>query len=118
VTEHGRLPEAACGKAAVVKDRELRGEACFGCLKSDKCWAAMNADPSLKPGQAVETAGGRLLGQALAALLPLPLGFAAGFFLVPVFFPAAGDPAKAAGGVLLMFAAAAGYYLFRRRQEF
>jgi hypothetical protein len=74
----------------------------------------MSADPSLKPGQAAETADGRLWGQALAALLPLPLGFTAGFFLVPVFFPAPGEAARAAGGVLLMFAAASGYYLFRR----
>jgi hypothetical protein len=97
------VTEAAGNKAAVAKG--FRGEACFGCPAGETCRA--------KPAPEAGVRTGGLLRQALAALLPLPAGFAAGFFLVPVFFPAAGEPARAAGGVLSLFATAAGYYLFR-----
>jgi hypothetical protein len=85
-----------------------RNEACFGCLKSESCGARP------LPASA-ETETPRLVSQALKALLPLPAGFIAGFFLIPLFFSGAGDAARAAGGALLMFAAAAGFYLYRRR---
>jgi hypothetical protein len=102
-----------------AKERDLCGDACSGCRAIGTCGAKpvpTNAGPAnlpLTPGQ--ETRGGRFFGEALAALLPLPAGFAAGFCFVPLLFPGAGDPARAAGGVLGLFAAAAGYYLFRRR---
>jgi hypothetical protein len=122
MTESGRVPEAAGNKITVAKGRGLCGEACPGCMAGGTCEAkpalVIAENPlnlPLKPGRTVEIGSRRFFGQALAALLPLPAGFAAGFFLVPLLFPGAGDPARAAGGALLMLAAAAGYYLFRRR---
>jgi positive regulator of sigma E activity len=122
MTESGRVQEVAGNRIIVVKDNGLCGEACFGCLGGGKCEAkpvSVAAENPLglplKPGQTVEIESGRLLSQALAALLPLAAGFAAGFFLSPLLFPAAGDPARAAGGVFCLFAAAAACCLFRRR---
>jgi positive regulator of sigma E activity len=123
MTESGRVLEVSGNKITVVKDEGLCGEACFGCLGGGgKCEAkpvSVDAENPLnlplKPGQAVEIESGRLLSQALAALLPLPAGFAVGFFLVSLLFPAAGEPARAAGGVFCLFAAAAACCLFRRR---
>jgi sigma-E factor negative regulatory protein RseC len=63
----------------------------------------------------IENSGASLLSQTLAALLPPLLGFAAGFWLVGLFHPETGEPARAALGVLCMFAAAGAVYLVRRR---
>jgi hypothetical protein len=122
MTESGRVLEITGNKITVVKDNDLCGEACFGCLRGGECEAkpvlitAENPlNLPLKPGQAVKIESGPCFGQALAALLPLPAGFAAGFFLLPLIFPGAGESLRAAGGVVLMLASAAGYYLFRRR---
>jgi positive regulator of sigma E activity len=122
MTEAGRVLEVTGNKITVVKDHGPCGETCFGCLGGGTCeakpvlLAAENPlGLPLKPGQTVEIESGRFLSQALAALLPLPAGFAAGYFLVPRLFPAAGDPARAAGGVLCLIAAAAVCCLFRRR---
>jgi positive regulator of sigma E activity len=122
MTERGRVLEVKEDTVIVIKDSGLCGEACFGCMSDGKCGAkhvpVIAENPlnlPLKPGQAVEIESGGLPGQALAALLPLPAGFAAGFFLVLFLFPASGEPVRATGGVFLMLAAAACYYLFRRR---
>ena len=122
MTERGRVTEVRGDTITVLKTDSLCGEACFGCMAGGTCKAKPvlitvrnPLNLPLTPGQAVEIGSGGFLGQALAALLPLPAGFAAGFFLVSLLFPALGEPARAAGGVFFMLAAAAGYYLFRRR---
>jgi hypothetical protein len=121
MTESGRVLEVRGNTVTVLKDNGLCGEACFGCMAGGTCEAKplliSAGNPlglPLKPGQAVEIESGSLLLEALAALLPLPGGFAAGFFLLPRLCPALADPARAAGGVFFMLAAAACYYLFRR----
>jgi positive regulator of sigma E activity len=122
MTERGRVLKVRGDTVTVLKAGGVCAEACFGCMAGGTC----EAEPALitagnprnlplKPGQTVEIGSGRLLPEALAALLPLPAGFAAGFFLVSLLFPVLGEPAQAAGGVFLMLAAAAGYYIFRRR---
>jgi hypothetical protein len=121
MTESGRVLEVRGNKITIAKDNGLCGEACFGCLRGGACGvkpiritAENPLNLPLKPGQAVKIESGRLFGQALTALLPLPAGFTAGFFLVSLIFPAAGDPSRMAGGVLGLFAAAAAFCLFRR----
>jgi hypothetical protein len=123
MTERGRVLEVRGNNITIVKDNSLCGEACFGCMAGGTCeakpvliTAGNPLNLPLKPGQAVEIEKGGFLLEALAALFPLPAGFAAGFFLVPLLFYAPGDPARAAGGVFFMLAAAACYYLFRRRR--
>jgi hypothetical protein len=122
MNESGRVLAIAGDKITIAKENKLCEEACFGCLKSGSCGAkpalviAENPlDLPLTPGQIVETRTGSLFAQALKAILPLPAGFTAGFFLTPLLFPGAGEASRAAGGALLMFAAAAGFYLYRRR---
>jgi hypothetical protein len=122
MTESGRVLEVQGDTITVLKTGGFCGEACFGCMARGTCEAkpAVIAAGNplnlpLKPGQTVEIGSGRLLPEALSALLPLPAGFAAGFSLVSLFSPAPGEPARAAGGVFFMLAAAAGYYFFRRR---
>jgi hypothetical protein len=122
MTESGRVLEVKGNTVTILKDSDLRGEACFGCMAGGTCEAKpfpVSAENPLglplKPGQTVEIESGRLFLEALAALLPLLAGFAAGFFLaVPLLFPASGESARAAGGAFFMLAAAACRCLFRR----
>jgi sigma-E factor negative regulatory protein RseC len=97
-------------------------EACFGCMnreckrRQDPVIAQNSFNLPLRPGQQVET---ELLPipviiQALSALFPPCLGFAAGFFLTAALFPVSGEAAQAFGGVLLMFIAGTVFYLYRR----
>jgi positive regulator of sigma E activity len=96
--------------------------ACFGCMKGDckKRRPLVTAENPqnlpLVPGQLVEAVNSpaALLSQALFTLLPLLVGFFAGFFLIKLIFPAAGEAARAAGGTVLLFAGGFGFYLFRR----
>jgi positive regulator of sigma E activity len=114
----GRIHAAAGGKILVVPAEKT---ACFGCLKDCGKRGVVvveNQDAlPLKPGQMVETGHSprSLLFQGLAALLPLVLGFTAGFFLTHRLFPSAGEGARAAGGVFLLFAGGAAALLIRRR---
>jgi sigma-E factor negative regulatory protein RseC len=63
----------------------------------------------------IEHSGVSLLKEALAALLPPPAGFLAGFWIPGLFRAPWGEAARAALGVLLMFAVAAAVYALRRR---
>jgi positive regulator of sigma E activity len=71
----------------------------------------------LSPGQMVEAESSPpgLLLQTLAAVLPLPAGFLAGFFLVRGLFPAAGEGARAAAGALGLLLGGLLTFLIRRR---
>jgi hypothetical protein len=115
------------GRVHTVSGREVliapgENPACFGCMKMCRhgrvLVAAVNPGGlPLSPGQIVETEDSPpgLLRQGLGALLPLPAGFLAGFFLIRGFFPAAGEGTCAAGGVLGLFVGGALTFLIRRR---
>jgi sigma-E factor negative regulatory protein RseC len=112
---------AVSGGVITIEPGENTG--CFGCMNQDcknrlSLFTAENPQNlPLAPGQLVEAANSPalLLRQGLLALLPPLIGFIAGFFLTGLFFPVAGEGAKAAGGAFLLFAAGAGCYLLQRR---
>jgi membrane associated rhomboid family serine protease len=89
------------------------------CAEGRVLTAALNPKKlPLSPGLLVETevSPPDLLIQALAAFLPLPAGFLAGFFLVSSLLPTAGEGARAAAGVLGLFLGGALTFLARRRR--
>jgi hypothetical protein len=115
----GRI-HAVAGTKVLIAPAE--NTACFGCMKD--CHkrgilvAAENRDILLlKPGQIVETENSPrgLVLQGLSTLLPLVLGFVAGFSLTQSLFPFAGEGARAAGGVILLFTGGLVTLLIRRR---
>jgi hypothetical protein len=115
----GRV-HAVSGREVLIAPRE--NPACFGCMKNCAegrvLVAAVNPEKlPLLPGQMVETENSPpgLLLQGLAALLPLPTGFLAFFFLVCGLFPAAGEGARAAAGALGLFLGGGLAFLIRRR---
>jgi positive regulator of sigma E activity len=115
----GRV-HAVRGKEVLIVPEE--NAACFGCMKDchkHKVLVAVeNRDTlPLEPGQMVETEHSPygLLCQGLITLLPLVLGFLAGFLFIRFFFPAAGEGAMAAGGAFFLFAAGAAVLLIHRR---
>jgi len=97
--------------------------ACFGCMNSEckKNGPSVCAEnPKSLPlalGQMVEAeAGGRDLAlEAFFALLPPILGFIAGFFLIRLSFPAAGEGEAAGAGVVMLFASAFAFYRARKK---
>jgi sigma-E factor negative regulatory protein RseC len=117
--ERGRIREIRGNTLTISREN---GIACFGCMDR-KCktkelsYDAENpAGLALRPGQLVETeAAASALKQGLAALLPLPLGFTAGYAITGLVFPSVSEPFRAAAGVLLLFAAAFAVYFIRRR---
>jgi len=83
-------------------------DACFGCMKKEcKAHEKITAKDPLSS----------VLRQALAALVPPALGFAAGFFLIRRFFPEASEGACAAAGVVLLFVSAFVVYAVRKRKS-
>jgi len=119
MTETGKVREIN-GKTIVIKPDSLA--ACFGCMKEEckACGSISAENPlslSLKAGQTVEVSApaSSVFCQALAALVPPALGFAAGFFLTRLFIPEAGEGACAAAGVVFLFAAAFIVYAARKR---
>jgi positive regulator of sigma E activity len=101
-------------------------EGCFGCMAQDekRCrhrgttFAAKNSlGLPLSVGQTVEieTPKTELLGQTLQAALPLPAGFLAGFFLLGILFPQAGEPPRVLAGVFALFLAGGITYRVRKR---
>jgi hypothetical protein len=115
----GRV-HAVSGREVLVAPR--KDPACFGCMKNcDEGRVLVTAvNPGklpLRPGQLVETENSPpgLLLQGLAALLPLPAGFLAFFFLIRGLFPGVGEGAQAAGGALGLFLGGGLTFLIRRR---
>jgi sigma-E factor negative regulatory protein RseC len=119
VTETGKVKEIRGVTVTIARESDA---ACFGCMdkeckaRSFSYSAENTSGLSLRPGQLVETkTAGSTLRQSLAALLPPPLGFVAGYLATGLAFPGSGEPPRAAGGVLVFFAAAAVFYFIRRR---
>jgi sigma-E factor negative regulatory protein RseC len=119
MTETGKIREIRGSTVYIARESDA---ACFGCMdreckaRSFSYSAENTPGLPLKPGQLVETkTAGSSLRQSLAALIPPPLGFVAGYLATGLVFPGSGEPPRAAGGALLFFAAAAVFYLFRRR---
>jgi hypothetical protein len=103
-----------------VKVRPTDCAACFGCLRADCAARGLVTVENreklpLSPGQRVEIRSpfAALLGQTLASLLPLLLGFAAGYGLSGFF--ALPEPARAAAGIPGFLAAGGIVYALRRR---
>ncbi|MDR1587637.1 MAG: SoxR reducing system RseC family protein [Treponema sp.] len=98
--------------------------ACFGCLdreckKHPSPVAAENRrNIYIEPGLLVETGvpAAALFREISTAVLPLLLGFIAGYFLAGYFFPSAAEASRAAAGLLLLFISAAAAFLVRRRR--
>jgi hypothetical protein len=115
------------GRIHAVSGREVliapRGHtACFGCAKNCPegrvLISAENQDNlPLSPGQLVEAENSPrgLVSQGLSVILPLFLGFLAGFFFIGIIFPSAGEGARAAGGTFCLFAGGGLMLLIRRR---
>jgi sigma-E factor negative regulatory protein RseC len=120
MTETGKIKEIEGTTLTIDREDDT---ACFGCLDKE-CKArafSYNAENTsgllLRPGQLVETeTAASPLKQGLAALLPPPLGFIAGYVATGLAFPASGEPLRAATGALALFAAAGTLYLIRRRR--
>lgn len=115
----GRI-QAVSGREVLIVPRN--GDACFGCVKNcPKGRVLVSAENRnnlpLSPGQLVEAGNSPrgLAAQGLSALLPLFLGFLAGFFLTGRIFHSAGEGALAAGGALGLFAGGGLMLLIRRR---
>jgi hypothetical protein len=116
----GRVLEVADNTVLIEPERPA---GCFGCMQGEckKGLAPVKAEKGrnmeLALGQLVETGsnGRALFVQSLAAVLPLPAGFIAGYLATPRIFPSGGEGLRSAVGALLLFACAAGFYLFRRR---
>jgi hypothetical protein len=115
----GRI-HAVAGKKVLIAPAE--NTACFGCLKDCRkgrilISAENRGKLPLEPGQFVETEQipRGLFFQGLGAVLPLALGFIAGYMLVYAAFPAAGEGSRAAGGALLLFTGGLVTVLIRRR---
>jgi len=119
MTETGKVREIN-GKTVIIKP-DL-GDTCFGCIKEEcRSCGIIAENPlslSLKTGQTVEVnaPGTSIFRQAMAALIPPALGFAAGFFLTRLFLPKASEAACAASGVVLLFIAAFIVYTVRKRK--
>jgi sigma-E factor negative regulatory protein RseC len=119
MTETGKIKEIRGATVTIARESDI---ACIGCMDKD-CkaksfsYSAENTpDLPLRPGQLVETKTiASTFKQSLAALLPPPLGFIAGYAATALVFPGSGEPPRAAGGVLLFFAFAVVFYLIRRR---
>jgi sigma-E factor negative regulatory protein RseC len=119
MTETGKSREIRGSTVYIARENDV---ACIVCLDKECKARSFSYDAentpglSLRPGQLVETRTvASTLRQSLAALLPPPLGFIAGYAATGLAFPGSGEPPRAAGGALLFFAAAAVFYLFRRR---
>jgi sigma-E factor negative regulatory protein RseC len=120
MTETGKIREIQGTTLTIDRENDA---ACFGCPDGD-CkarafsYSAENtAGLLLRPGQLVETeTAASPLKQGLAALLPPPLGFIAGYVAAGFAFPASGEPLRAATGALALFAVAGTLYLIRRRR--
>ena len=121
MTETGRIQEIKDNLVIVIPNM---GPLCFGCMNHE-CKAnggLITAENPralpLREGQRVEVRapGISLLGQAMAALLPPALGFAASFFLARRLFPEAGEGAIAGIGVISLFATA--FLVYKIRQKF
>jgi len=120
MTETGKIREIN-GKTVIIKP-DLSG-ACFGCMKEEcrACSGITAENPlslSLKAGQTVEVSApaASVFRQALAALIPPALGFAAGFLFTRFFLPGASEGAAAGMGVIFLFAAAFIVYTVRKRK--
>ncbi|MDR1248960.1 MAG: SoxR reducing system RseC family protein [Treponema sp.] len=119
MTETGTIREIQGSTVTIARESDV---ACSGCAdreckaKSFSYSAENTPGLLLRPGQLVETkTAASSFRQSLAALLPPPLGFIAGYAATGLAFPACGEPPRAAAGALLFFAAAAVFYLIRRR---
>lgn len=96
---------------------------CFGCMAQERCRkfqliAAENrTGRELSPGQFVETETAKqsLVRQTLSSLLPLFIGFTAGFALAGVFSPLSGGGMRGAAGVAGLFLAGFAVYALRKR---
>jgi sigma-E factor negative regulatory protein RseC len=119
MTETGKIRKIRGATVYIARESDAACMACAdqACKAKSFSYDAENTPGlPLKPGQLVETKTvNSTLRQSLAALLPPPLGFVAGYAATALAFPGSGDPPRAAGGVLLFFAFAAVFYLFRRR---
>jgi len=120
MTETGKVREIN-GKTVIIQPDSLAS--CFGCMKEEcKACGSISAENSLslslRAGQTVEVnaPAASVFRQALAALVPPALGFAAGFFLTRLFYPSAGEGAAASMGVIFLFAAAFIVYAVRKRK--
>jgi hypothetical protein len=98
--------------------QQLTDENCFGCMNTAcakhvrKVSSEINSTAGCN--SAVENSSPAALAkEGLITILPLALGFIAGFFLTRFIFPQAGDAAKAAGGVVGLFASALVCYFVR-----
>ena len=123
MTEKGMVRELKGSHVIVAPDTSAL---CFGCM-SQECkhhsggvliTAENPQSLPLKPGQIVEVEapGASILKQAMKALLPPALGFAAGYLLARHLFPAAGEGAAAGLGVVFLFAVA--FIVYRIRKKF
>ncbi|MDR0375233.1 MAG: SoxR reducing system RseC family protein [Treponema sp.] len=96
---------------------------CFGCMTQEHCRKPQliavenRTGLELSPGQFVETTTAKqsLVRQTLLSLLPLFVGFTAGFALVAVFFPLSGDGTRGVAGVAGLFFAGFAVYALRKR---
>jgi sigma-E factor negative regulatory protein RseC len=119
MTETGKIREIRGSTVYIARESDAACMACADreCKARSFSYSAENTPGlPLKPGQLVETkTAGSTLRQSLAALLPPPLGFVAGYLATALAFPGSGEPPRAAGGALLFFFAAAVFYRIRRR---
>jgi sigma-E factor negative regulatory protein RseC len=119
MTETGQVKEIRGATVTIARESDVACMACADrdCKARSFSYSAENTPGlPLKPGQLVETQTvASTFRQSLAALLPPPLGFIAGYAATALAFPGSGEPPRAAGGALLFFAFAAVFYLIRRR---
>jgi sigma-E factor negative regulatory protein RseC len=113
--------ETVQGSTVTVKQE--RGISCFGCMNQE-CkqtqgiiTAHNGTGKELQPGQLVETdiPASSVIVQALTALLPPFLGFAALFVVSGRVLPGLPESARAALGALGLFAVSFALYRYRRK---
>ena len=123
MTETGIVKEIKENQIVIAIDKLKKSEACFGCMKTEcknrDCiiTAGNTGELPLRAGQTVEiqTQNTSLLRQSLMAFLPPLLSFFAGYTLIRLLFPNAGEGAFAGMGAVFLFAAA--FIVYRARKK-
>ena len=123
MTEAGIIREIKGNQIVIAIDKLKKSDACFGCMKTEckerDCFITVGNTEGLllKIGQTVEVQvkNDLLSRQILKAFLPPVLSFIAGYALIRLLFPNAGEGAFAGMGTVFLFATAFIVYKVRKR---